>query len=265
MPLHKLEPRFQERVWGSRSLEPWFTHVPAATGPIGEVWFETPEVPLLVKFLFTTENLSVQVHPDDPYAQVHHNSPGKTEMWHVLAAEPGAKIAAGFREPITREQARAAALDGKIVDLLQWFDAGPGDTFFIPAGTVHAIGGGLTICEIQQRSDITYRFYDYGRGRELHLDHALAVSNFGPHSARNSAKVACPHFVTDPVDVTGTLTLPPLAGNSSHDELLIAIAGEGKISGQPARSGEVWRIEIGLYPIEITGNMRLLRTLLPPR
>ena len=109
MPLRKLEPSFRERPWGTRNLEPWFPNARAKAGPfpIGEVWFETPEVPLLVKFLFAKENLSVQVHPDDKYARFHHSSPGKTEMWHVLKAEPGAKIAAGFHEPVTSEQARA--------------------------------------------------------------------------------------------------------------------------------------------------------------
>jgi mannose-6-phosphate isomerase len=186
MPLRKLEPRFHERIWGAKELAPWFPEARAKAGPfpIGEVWFETPEIPLLVKFVFAAEKLSVQVHPDDAYARFHHSSPGKTEMWHVLTAEPGAQIAAGFRKPITSEQARAAALDGSIVKLLEWIDARPGDTFFLPAGTVHAIGGGLTICEIQQPSDIVYRFYDHGRGRELHLDRALAVGNLGPHVAR---------------------------------------------------------------------------------
>ena len=106
MPLRKLEPSFRERVWGTRTLDPWFPNVRAKAGPfpIGEVWFETPEIPLLAKFLFANERLSVQVHPDDAYAQFHHSSPGKTEMWHVLAAQKGAQIAAGFREPLTSEQ-----------------------------------------------------------------------------------------------------------------------------------------------------------------
>src|ERR1019366_7538986 len=153
------------------------------------------------------------------------------------------------------DQFRAAALEGKIVDLLQWFEAQAGETFFIPAGTVHAIGAGLTICEIQQRSDITYRIYDYGRGRELHLDSALAVSRLGPHAARSAAKVACPYFVTEPLDVTGAMTLPA----SSSDMLLIAIEGEGGIGGQPIRAGDVWHAA-GSEPLKITGNLRLLRT-----
>ena len=214
---------------------------------------------MLVKFLFTDKDLSVQVHPDDAYARLHHNSPGKTEMWHVLAAQNDAKIAAGFREPVTREQVRAAALNGAIVDLLEWFEARTGDTFFIPAGTVHAIGAGLTICEIQQRSDVTYRLYDYGRGRELHLDRALAVSRLGPHAARGAAKIACPHFVTEPLDVVDRVALAP----SSQNELLICIEGEGEIGGQRIRSGDVFLITVNLDMIEITGSLRVLRTFSP--
>lgn len=261
MPLRKLEPAFHGRVWGTPSLDPWFPDAPAqASGlPIGEVWFETPEVPVLVKFLFTAEDLSVQVHPDDAYARLHHNSPGKTEMWHVLAAQKGAKIAAGFRQPVTGEQVRTAALDGTIVDLLEWFEARTGDAFFIPAGTVHAIGAGLTICEIQQRSDVTYRLYDYGRGRELHLDHALAVSRLGSHAARGMAKIACSHFVSESLEVVGRVLLAP----SSQNEILICIEGEGKVDGQRIRAGDVFPITVSLHMIEITGTLRVVRTFSP--
>jgi mannose-6-phosphate isomerase len=261
MPLRKLEPAFHGRVWGTRNLYPWFPDAPTQTSelPIGEVWFETPEVPLLVKFLFTEQDLSVQVHPGDDYARLHHNSPGKTEMWHVLAAKKGAKISAGFREPVTREQVRAAALDGSIVNLLEWFEARPGDNFFIPAGTVHAIGAGLTICEIQQRSDITYRLYDYGRRRELHLDSSLAVSRLGPHAARRARNVVCPHFVTEPLEVAGRTSLAP----PSQNELLICIEGEGEIGGQPIHGGDVFLITVNLDVIEIKGSLRILRTFLP--
>ena len=253
MPLRKLEPSFRKRPWGTRNLEPWFA------GPqserIGEVWFQTPEIAVLVKFVFADEDLSVQVHPDDAYAQIHHGSPGKTEMWHVLTANNGAKIAAGFREPVTADRFRAAAGDGTIVDLIEWFEAKAGDTFFIPAGTVHAIGAGLTICEIQQPSDITYRIFDYKRGRELHLEHALAVSRLVPHAARSADKVACKYFITEPLSGSSAATVPPAAG----DALLIAIDGAGEINGQPIRAGEVWHIK-AQNALKITGNLRLLRT-----
>lgn len=261
MPLRKLEPAFHGRVWGTRNLSPWFPDAPVHCSelPLGEVWFETPEVPLLVKFLFTEQDLSVQVHPDDDYAKVHHNSPGKTEMWHVLAAKEGAKISAGFREAVTHEQVRAAALDGSIVNLLEWFDARPGDNFFLPSGVVHAIGGGLTICEIQQRSDITYRLFDYGRGRELHLDRSLAVSRLGPHAARGARNVVCPHFVTEPLEVAGSVPFAP----RSQNELLICIEGDGEIAGRRIRSGDVFLLTVNPDMIEITGSLRLLRTFSP--
>src|SRR5579863_10722473 len=189
MHVRKLDPSFREKIWGATRLEPWFPNSPSK---IGEVWFEAAHGLPLVKFLFTTEKLSVQVHPGDAYARQHHGSPGKTEMWYILAAEPGARIAAGFREPLTPEQARAAAVSGEIEGLLQWFDARPGDAFFIPAGTVHAIGAGLVLCEIQQNSDVTYRLYDYnrpgadGQPRPLHLEKALDVIEWrksGGHTA----------------------------------------------------------------------------------
>ena len=256
MPLRKLEPSFRQRPWGAENLEPWFSN---PTGKrIGEVWFQASEIPLLVKFLFANEDLSVQVHPDDAYAQTHHGSPGKTEMWHVRTAKSGARIAAGFREPVSRDQMREAALDGTIVDLIEWFDAKAGDTFFIPAGTVHAIGAGLTICEIQQPSDITYRIYDYKRRRELHLEHALTVSRLIPHAARTAAKVACEYFATEPFDGSSEATGSRVAG----DTLLIAIEGEGIIDGQAIRAGEVWHAW-GSNPLNITGNLRFLRTGLP--
>jgi mannose-6-phosphate isomerase len=228
MQIQKLEPSFHERVWGSTRLEPWF---PNPNVKIGEVWFDNaPEDLPLVKFLFTTEKLSVQVHPNDEYARVHHNSPGKSEMWHVLAAEPGAQIAAGFREPVTKQHARAAALSGEIEELLQWYDARPGDTFFIPAGTIHAIGAGLTICEIQQRSNITYRLYDYGRPRELHLEHGFEVATLVPTQTRTHLPVICEHFVTS-AGVSSEIRLP---------QLLIVTGGSGVWGETPIRQGEVF-------------------------
>jgi mannose-6-phosphate isomerase len=222
--LTRLTPRLVPKVWGSTHLQPWY---PSAAEKIGEVWFESePKPPLLVKFLFTTENLSVQVHPE-----------GKTEMWHILAAEPGAKIAAGFREPITEQRLRESALSGEIENLLEWFEARPGDTFFIPAGTVHAIGAGLTLCEIQQWSDTTYRLFDYGRPRELHLDQGARVSKLGPHAARQSARdgvlVSCPFFTTEKLRVDGETHL-------NATRTVIVLEGDLTIDGRRARAGDAW-------------------------
>lgn len=243
----QLTPSFREKVWGATRLEPWF---PNSSTKIGEVWFEgVQNLPLLVKFLFTSENLSVQVHPE-----------GKTEMWHVLAAEPGSKIAAGFRESLTPERLKSAALSGEIEDLLQWFDAAPGDTFFIPAGTVHAIGAGMTLCEIQQYSDITYRLYDYGRGRDLHLDQALAVSLLGPHDARRNPSgevlVSCKHFTTERLVLNARRQYMP----NGRFQLLIVIGGSGGINGKAMKAGQAWHVPVGSPPFDLEGNATLLRT-----
>jgi mannose-6-phosphate isomerase len=270
MPLRKLEPKFVERLWGSTELEPWFPNPISGSLPIGpavhigEVWHEVPDdVPLLVKFLFTNKPLSIQVHPGDDYAQQHHHSPGKTEMWHVLRAEPSAKICAGFHTPVSAEQVRIAAQSpdpGKIEGLLEWFDASPEDTFFIPAGVVHAIGAGLVLCEIQQPSDVTYRIYDYGRGRELHLDHGLTVAQFGPHAARRKLPVTSDYFVTSRLTVHGQVLYRPM---TQRAQLLIAIQGEGQIDGHPLKAGDVWHVPGDASHILITGQVTLLRASVP--
>ena len=255
MTLRRLEPVFHERVWGSTKLQPWFPN-PANDKNIGEVWFEEPDSPLLIKFLFTTQNLSIQVHPDDGYARKHHNSPGKTEMWHVLAAEPGAKIAAGFRKPVTKERVGAAAISGDIVDLLEWFPASKGDTFFVPAGTVHAIGAGLTICEIQQRSDVTYRLFDYFRGRELHLDRALAVCHLGPYQPCVKMPVESKYFSVD-------LVTPPNGADLTSDpadyQVLVVLSGHGEIGGNAVAPGQAWRLVDAPGPIFSIPNLEILR------
>jgi mannose-6-phosphate isomerase len=238
--LTRLTPRLVPKVWGSTRLEPLF---PDSTEKIGEVWFEgVPDLPLLIKFLFTTEPLSVQVHPE-----------GKTEMWHILAAESGAKIAAGFHTPITEKRLRESALSGEIEQLLEWHEAHPGDTFFIPAGTVHAIGAGLTLCEIQQWSDVTYRLFDYGRPRELHLDEGARVSRLGPHAARQSARegvlVACPFFTTEKLYVDRSVT--------RNASMIVVLEGSLEIDGQPATAGEVWHTDAGATELQGHGTVLL--------
>jgi len=258
MAPRRLTPSFREKIWGATRLEPWFRN---SERKIGEVWFEgVDDLPLLIKFIFTSEKLSVQVHPGDDYARAHHDSLGKTEMWHILAAEPGAKIAAGFRTPLSADQLKAAALSGEIEELLEWSVAKPGDTFFIPAGTVHAIGGGLALCEIQQHSDVTYRLYDYGRPRELHLDRALAVSDRTPYAAlqqpRGSVLVASKYFTTSKLMIDSPIRHTP---KPDDFELLIVIQGAGSLAGEPAKAGETWHLAAGTEPFEIAGKMTLLR------
>ncbi len=248
--VERIEPRFVERVWGSFHLEPWYEEQGRR---IGEVWFEAGAV--LIKFLFTTEALSVQVHPDDAYARAHHEGVGKTEMWHVLRAEPGARIAVGFRETVSAERVREAAAGGTIEGLLAWHGVEAGDTFFVPAGTVHALGAGLAVCEIQQSSDITYRMYDYGRGRELHLEHGLAVADFGPHPgkclARDHLLADCGYFRVERWEMREDWVC-------DRDLCMVVLAGEGIVGGAEFRSGEVWKIPAGVR-IEPCGEALVLR------
>nr|WP_211371635.1 class I mannose-6-phosphate isomerase [Altericroceibacterium indicum] len=146
---------------------------------IGEIWFEPPAAlpQLLGKYIFTSDKLSVQVHPSDAQTQaLGLGNQGKEECWLVIDAEPGAVLGVGFKQGLDGKTMRAAALDGSIEDMLEWHPVEAGDFFYIPANTVHAIGGGISLIEMQQNSDITYRLYDYGRPRELHLDEAAAVA-----------------------------------------------------------------------------------------
>lgn len=171
-----LPTREVEKVWGCTSLPAPF----AAQGrAIGEIWFEPPVAlpQLLAKYIFTSQALSVQVHPSDHQTLAAGlGRQGKEECWLVASAEPGARLVIGFKAPISAEAMRAAALDGSIEDLLVWHEVVAGDFFYIPANTVHAIGAGVCVIEVQQNSDITYRLYDYGRPRELHLEEGMAVA-----------------------------------------------------------------------------------------
>lgn len=265
----KLTPSFREKVWGSTALEPWFSR---PQQKIGEVWFEGGQPsPILIKFLFTSEKLSVQVHPPDNYARRHENSAGKTEMWHILRAGPGAEIALGFRERVTREQVKRAALAGEIEAMLNWIPVRAGDTYVAPAGTVHAIGAEVALCEIQQNSDVTYRLYDYGRPRELHLEKALEVADLGPHPgaaavrklSNNTDLLAhCEHFHTE-VCVLDCPAECKVEGGEPH--FLIFVEGEGQMPAGGFRAGEVWLVPAGTPAFEIQpkGSARMLRTYLP--
>lgn len=140
--------------------------------------------PLLIKFIDAQDNLSVQVHPDDELAQRKYGQNGKTEMWHVIASEPGGGLYVGFNKTVTKSQFENAIEEGTVADMLQFYPVKPGDTFMIPAGTVHAIGKGVLLAEIQQPSDITFRVFDWnrtddeGNPRELHVEEALEAIHF---------------------------------------------------------------------------------------
>jgi mannose-6-phosphate isomerase len=242
-----LRPQFQERVWGSRDLSPIYPQA-LDGGPIGEAWLTGDECriangplagrtladvsrefgeqflgraphasrfPLLVKFLFPKDRLSVQVHPDDEAAAQTGAPCGKSECWYVLRAEPGAKIALGLRRGIDKAEVERAIRETRLEELLNWVEVRPGEMYYVEAGTVHAIGPGSVIVETQQNSDTTYRLYDYGRPRELHIENGLHALKEQTHSGKVAAAraeitngktqvnlIASPWFVVDKFRLT---------------------------------------------------------------
>jgi mannose-6-phosphate isomerase len=285
----QLVPSFRERVWGRRELSPFFPAQKAAE-PIGEVWFtaednltslgkplrsvfeEYPEslgtaadtrypslCPLLLKLLFTTGRLSVQVHPSDEYAARHHQSLGKTEAWYVVDSQPPGEVAIGFRESLTRERLKSSALSGEIEQLLDWRKVYKGDLIFVPAGTVHAIGAGLTICEIQENSDITYRLYDYGRARELHLSQGSEVSILTPYthvapkvelSPGRTEREHCPYFRIEHLTIPGHMRVE---GQNDPYFLLVCLNGVGTIAGAPFAPCQVWFVPAKVKAFVVEG------------
>ena len=164
------------------------------------MWFDAPgrELPVLVKWIFTSEKLSVQVHPTDAQARQRGQPSGKEECWYILDAEPGATLGLGTKRPMTGDELRAAALDGSIEAEMDWKPTRAGDFWSLAPGIVHAIGAGVTLIEVQQNADITYRLYDYGRPRELHLDDGVAVSVAEPFPmARHSRPEPGPEPLVD--------------------------------------------------------------------
>ena len=152
----------------------------------GEDFCSGDRFPVLVKLIDAKDDLSLQVHPDDRYAGIHENDSGKTEMWYIIAAEEGAGIVYGFREKLSKTELRRAIEENRVMDTVRRVPVKTGDTFFIPPGTIHAIGKGIVLAEIQQSSNVTYRVYDYGRlgtdgkPRELHIEKALDVTDTEP-------------------------------------------------------------------------------------
>lgn len=191
----KLAANYVEKPWGRTVLPvPFKNHA----GKIGEIWFdaENRDLPLLVKYLFTSEKLSIQVHPNDVEAKQRGARSGKEECWYILDAEPGATLGIGTKYEISAGHLRDAAMSGAIEQLIDWKPVKAGDYFYIPAGTVHAIGAGISLIEVQQNADITYRLYDYGRDRALHLDDGLAVSKARPYDDLRSGNVGTEDFCT---------------------------------------------------------------------
>ena len=216
----RIDPKFDVRVWGYQDLRPWFD-VQATDGPIGEAWLtgdmclvatgahkgkrldelfraeheallgpgvRETDSPLLVKLIFAKEKLSVQVHPDDAMAQKYGDARGKTECWYALAADPGAQVAVGLKPGVSVRQVEKGIHEGTLEESLNILPVAKGDMIFVDAGTVHAIWPGAVLLETQQNCDLTYRMYDYGRPRELHIEKAMEATRLTTQAGKVAPK-----------------------------------------------------------------------------
>lgn len=250
--MQRLGERVIRKPWGRHDLPRPFRSAPEGEEPIGEIIFGDPEGverDLLVKYLFTSEKLSIQVHPDDSAASAAGLPRGKDECWLVLDARPGAVIGLGLRKEVDRDQLRAAALDGSIEALVDWRPVRAGDFIYSPARTVHAIGPGLAVLEIQQNCDTTYRLYDYGRPRELHLDQGIAVAEPAPFAPVTEARAlgAGREVMAEALFVVERWTGPLSAAIQPEPGRPVwAIPlGDGAacLDGTPLNSGSAWLVE----------------------
>lgn len=300
----RLRPFFSERVWGKKSLAPWF----AETGTdelVGEAWLTGPqcvvttgahagerldtvvathaqallgndagdaEFPLLVKILFPADKLSVQVHPDDAQAQEIGDPRGKTECWYVLEAEAGATVALGLKAGVTLEDVRAAIADGTLESRLEMVPVSVGDMLFVDAGTVHAIGPGVVLLETQQTSDRTYRMFDYGRPRALHVEQGLGVTKLATRAGKVKPRdmdgftrlIEEQYFLVDRFDLERGSMPVRMVGPGC----LVGIAGAGSVR---SNAGEVVldRASAVVVPagtdvvVEATGPMSFARCMAP--
>ena len=275
----RLDPLFVARVWGSNDLRPWYDFL-ASGGPIGEVWLTgdncviatgsccgrrlgelfhlaprsllgpsapSGESPLLIKTIFAREKLSVQVHPDDQTARRQGHPCGKTECWYVLAAEPGAQVALGLRPDLSLLQIKEEIRAGTLESSLNLLPVAPGDLIYVEAGAVHAIWPGSILLEIQQNSDLTYRMYDYGRPRELHIEQSLQALNLSARPGKilpqsfsdRTVLIDSPYFRIERLAVSGSRSgsslpapapsgQPPAAPGLAY---LFAASGAARIAG----------------------------------
>ena len=312
------------RIWGARSLAPIYPHQANLSEPIGEAWLTGPECeiatgplqgalssawqkmppgwrgtdftaqpntsgfPLLIKFIFPADQLSIQVHPGDAYARENEapNALGKTEMWHAVSAEPGSTLLLGFKPGVDRAKLLQAIETSKLEDLFQRWLVCPGDTFYVPAGIPHTIGAGVVLCEVQQNSDLTYRLYDFNRvdarrkPRELHIEKSLAVIDFSEktggklapvalpssHGAKKSLLVACPYFASERWDISAENRAN---SDPARFELLVILKGDGKLRSADEsysyRQGECWFVpaQLGQFSLQPGQATSILRTYVP--
>ncbi len=304
-----MEPRYDTRVWGFRDLRPWYNKV-ADTEPIGEVWLTgdnslvatgpyagkrldavfneahqsllgpaapSSASPLLVKMLFARQKLSVQVHPDDALAQKYGQPRGKTECWYCLAAEPDAAVALGLKPGVTLAQVKDGIQNGTLENSLNVVPVTAGDMVFVDAGTVHAIWPGPILLETQQNCDITYRMYDYGRPRELHVEKSLEATRLTTRAGKvaptaladRTILIDVEYFRVERIPVSGSRSSQSLRG--PHEQFpglayLFAAAGSARITGEgfepfelPPRNLAVVPAASPAFTVEDLGGLDLIR------
>ena len=252
------------KPWGVSDLQPW-SDIDGTRDAVGELWFEradkaAPTPALLLKLLFTSEPLSIQVHPDDTFARAMGMANGKSEAWYIISAKPGAQIAIGLKRRVTPQELRASIANGSIVELVQWRPVAKGDVIFIPAGTIHALGAGIVLAEIQQRSDTTFRLFDYDRHRELHIDNGVAVANAWPlRSPANPARltdertvlVVSRHFVFERVDLPAASSWALVA---EPETWILVLDGHAAIGLATVSIGQAMFVGGGRTSIEVGTN-----------
>jgi mannose-6-phosphate isomerase len=240
MAIERARAQSVPKPWGVADLRPWSRTNVGRGQLVGEIRYERPDggasdPSLLLKLLFTAQPLSIQVHPGDAHAQSMGLARGKTEAWYILSAAPGAKIALGLKAQLTTRQLREAVADGSIVRHVAWRAVAPGDVVAVPAGTVHAIGAGLVIAEIQQRCDVTFRMFDFGRQRDLHVEQALAVADTrpaetGPKPKRRTDErtllTSNPHFALERIELAGGSTF---SVEAEDETWLLVVSGGGRV------------------------------------
>ena len=233
---------------------------------IGENAKKFPYFPVLIKFIDAKADLSVQVHPSDEYALANENSYGKTEMWYIVEADEGTGIYLGFKESVTRAEFEAAIKEKRLTELLNFYSVKAGECYFIPSGTIHAIGKGCLIAEIQQNSNLTYRVYDdgrrdkFGNERELHIDKALRVTNlekFEPVAFSGDTLGACEYFNVKKQKIDGTAELFSTADSFNA---VTAVSGEGEIEGIKMNQGDTFFIPAGYGKYTVCGNVEIIIT-----
>ena len=264
MPIEHASVRAMHKPWGVSDLQPW-SSIDGTGDAVGELWFEradknAPIPALLLKLLFTNEPLSIQVHPDDTFARAMGLANGKSEAWYIISAKPGAQIGVGLNRRITPQELRASIANGSIVDLVQWRPVAEGDVIFIPAGTIHALGAGIVLAEIQQRSDTTFRLFDYGRARELHIDNGVAVANAWPLrsppdptrlTVERTVLVASQHFVLERIVLPKGSSWALLA---EAETWVLAIDGHAAIGLAAVSMGQAIFAAGGRASIEVGDN-----------